>query len=199
MHWLDRIAGARRALWRLPHKARFAAFGAGSTFDPTTSRISGHGNFYLGRDVFIGPYAVMSADGVSVTIGDDTVIGPQFCLMAGDHEFRSAGDPYRGSAAGSNRPIRIGRNVWIGARVTVLKGIVIGDAAVVGAGAVVTRDVPAYAIVAGNPATFIRWRFEGAERDKHQQFIDSQLREPAVTAPPVKTSGRVAAESSNPP
>ena len=55
--------------------------------------------------------------------------------------------------------IHIGNDVWIGAGAQVLSGVTIGDGAIIGAGAVVTRDVPSYAIVAGNPASIIRYRF----------------------------------------
>jgi acetyltransferase-like isoleucine patch superfamily enzyme len=173
MALMDIAASGRRALLRTAHKRRFGAFGARSSFDPVTSRISGHENFHIGDDVFIGPYAVMSANGVRVSIGDDTVIGPQFCLMAGDHNFDLPGVPYRDAPLGRNEPIQIGRNVWIGARVTVLKGISIGDASVIGAGAVVTKDVPAFAVMTGTPARFLRWRFEGERRAEHERFLGS--------------------------
>lgn len=58
------------------------------------------------------------------------------------------------------RPVSIGNDVWIGARVIILGGITIGNGAVIGAGSVVTRDVPPYAVVAGTPARLIRHRFE---------------------------------------
>jgi acetyltransferase-like isoleucine patch superfamily enzyme len=58
----------------------------------------------------------------------------------------------------SFRGIRIGRDVWIGANVGVVDGVTIGDGAVVGMGSVVTADIPAFAIVAGNPARLIRMR-----------------------------------------
>lgn len=59
-----------------------------------------------------------------------------------------------------HRKTTIGNDVWLGANAMILKGITVGDGAVVGAGAVVTKDVPPYAIVAGNPASIIRMRFK---------------------------------------
>ncbi len=61
--------------------------------------------------------------------------------------------------------------MWIGARVTVLKGVRIGDAAIVGAGTVVTRDVPSHAVVAGSPARVLRLRFDEHERQRHEERL----------------------------
>jgi len=171
MHIYDLVRGARRATLRQILKPRFRAFGAGSSYDPTTSIVSGYEYFTIGRDVYIGPFAYLSADAVDVEIGDDTVIGPGFYLLAGDHRFEQAGLSLRQAHRGVNEPIRIGRNVWIGARVSVLKGVTIGDGAIIAAGAVVTRDVEPLTIVAGVPARFLRWRFEGEERRRHLEFL----------------------------
>jgi acetyltransferase-like isoleucine patch superfamily enzyme len=133
--------------------------------------VSGYKNIHIARNVFIGPQAFISADGVRIDIGDDTVIGPGLYLIAGDHEFQVPGVPFRGGPRGLNEPIAIGRNVWIGARCTVLKGVTIGDAAVIAAGSIVTRDVDAFAVVAGAPARFRRWRFEDDDRRIHEEFL----------------------------
>lgn len=116
----------RRTL-RIFLKRRFASFGRGSSYDPATSVVSGYANFYIGNDVFIGPQAFLSADGVRVDIGDDTVIGPGLYLVAGDHEFETPGTSFAASPRGCNEPIAIGCNVWVGARATILKGVTIGE------------------------------------------------------------------------
>jgi acetyltransferase-like isoleucine patch superfamily enzyme len=163
------------------YKRQFGAIGTGSSFDPVTSTITGVENFYVGRNVFIGPHAILSADRVHVVIGDDTIIGPALCVMAGDHQFRQPGIAFRASQRGRNEPVVIGRNVWIGARVLILKGVTVGDAAIIGAGAVVSRDVPPFAIALGVPARVVGWRFEGEERDIHAAFIERELRMPTVS------------------
>lgn len=155
---------ARRLLAR-----RLARCGSATSFDPLTSTFSGIGNLALGDDVFIGPRAFISLVAAQMSIGDDTVIGPEFCVMGGDHRFDLPGILYREtSALGVNKSIAIGCNVWIGARVTVLKGVRIGDGAIIGAGSVVTRDIPSLAIASGVPARVLRPRFEGAERKQHE-------------------------------
>jgi acetyltransferase-like isoleucine patch superfamily enzyme len=149
-----------------------ARCGKRTSFDPITSTFSGISNLSLGDDVFIGPRCFIAIPSVTLTVGDDTVIGPELCVMGGDHRFDLAGTLYRDThTRGINEHIMIGCNVWIGARVTVLKGVRIGDGSIIGAGSVVTRDVPSHAIVAGVPARFVRWRFEGEARDRHDRSL----------------------------
>lgn len=176
-HWRPRpdpyqlsVAARRRALraWLRP---RFGSFGSGASFDPLSSTIAGHEYIHLGEGVFIGPHAHLSADGVEIVIGADTVIGPGFYAIAGDHRFDEAGVRFVDAERGVNLPIRIGCNVWIGARVTVLKGVTIGDGAVIGAGSIVTRDIESCAIAVGAPAKRVRWRFEGDERELHGRLL----------------------------
>jgi maltose O-acetyltransferase len=105
-------------------------------------------NIKIGQGVFLNFNCVV-LDVVEVTIGDLTQIGPGAQLLTADHprdpEQRRAGFEL-------GRPIRIGRNVWIGGGALILPGVTIGDDAIIGAGSVVTRDVPAGATVVGNPA-----------------------------------------------
>ena len=88
-------------------------------------------------------------DVVEVTIGDRAQIGPGVQILAADHPRDPA---LRASGLEFGRPVRIGRNVWIGAGAIILPGVSIGDDALIGAGSVVTRDVPAGATAFGNPA-----------------------------------------------
>lgn len=107
-------------------------------------------NLTLGRGVFIN-LGCRFQDTGGITIGDGTLIGHGSTLTTLNHHV----DPAR-RADMVPAPIRIGRQVWLGAAVTVVPGVTIGDGAIVGAGAVVTKDVPANAIVAGVPAKVIR-------------------------------------------
>jgi maltose O-acetyltransferase len=88
-------------------------------------------------------------DVVAVTIGAKTQIGPGVQILTADHP-RDPAERARGVEFG--RPISIGANVWIGGGAIILPGVNVGDDALVGAGAVVTRDVPPGATVVGNPA-----------------------------------------------
>jgi acetyltransferase-like isoleucine patch superfamily enzyme len=162
--WLWPLRPLARALL----KRQLARCGSRTRFDPLTSTFGGIRNISLGDDVFIGPRCFISVPNVRLSIGDDTVIGPELCVMGGDHKFDVPGTLYRETRAlGVNEPIAIGCNVWIGARVTILKGVRIGDGALIGAGSIVTRDVPSQGIAVGTPARVVGWRFEGTDRDRH--------------------------------
>ena len=119
-------------------------------------RITGPGEsehlLSIGEDVVItGPLHVDV--GARVSIGDRTYVGHDVTLLTVDHEIASGkqrcGEPQAG-------PITIGAGAWLGSKVIVLPGVTIGDGAVVAAGAVVTRDVPAHTIVGGVPARVLR-------------------------------------------
>ena len=110
-------------------------------------------NFYMNVGCVI-------LDGARVTFGDNVFVAPHCGFYTAghplDHERRNAGLEYA-------LPITIGNNVWIGAQVCVLPGVTIGDNSVIGAGSVVTKDIPAGVLAAGNPCRVIR---EISEADK---------------------------------
>jgi maltose O-acetyltransferase len=128
-------------------RERFAAVGAGATIRPPFFCDYGY-NIHLGTGVFLNFNCVI-LDVVEVKIGDGTQVGPGVQILAADHPRDPA---ERSTGAEWGRRISIGRNVWIGGGAIVLPGVTIGDNAIVGAGSVVTRNVPAGAIVVGNPA-----------------------------------------------
>ncbi|MEA9589414.1 sugar O-acetyltransferase [Xanthomonas sp. WHRI 10064A] len=136
-------AEQRHALLR----ERLAEVGAGAVIRAPFHCDYGY-NIRLGAGVFLNFNCVI-LDICDVSIGDGTQIGPGVQLYAADHPRDAAG---RASGLEFGRPIRIGRNVWIGGGAIILPGVSIGDDALIGAGAVVTRDVPAGATAVGNPA-----------------------------------------------
>jgi acetyltransferase-like isoleucine patch superfamily enzyme len=104
----------------------------------------------LGKNIFIN-HACSFLDLGGITIGDDVLIGPRVNLVSESHPV----NPVNRKVL-EVKPIVIKRNVWLGANVTVLPGVTIGENSVVAAGAVVTRDVPDNSIVGGIPAKFIK-------------------------------------------
>lgn len=168
--------GKSRAL-RL--QAILASLGPSATISPGVQILGGEGirigsRFSCGRDcslyadgggqISIGERVALNADvslnaaiGGQIHIGANVLVGPRVIMRATGHAFSLADVPilYHGHIPGV---IRIDDDVWIGCNVTVLGGTTIGRGAVVAAGAVVNRDVPAYAVVGGVPAKHLKWR-----------------------------------------
>lgn len=109
-------------------------------------------NIHVG-DNFVGNFNLTILDEAEVNIGDNVFIGPNTTICTIVHA-ENASERNQGIMRAA--PITIGSDVWIAASVTVLPGVTIGDGAIIGAGSVVTRDVAAHTLVAGNPARLIR-------------------------------------------
>ena len=93
-----------------------------------------------------------------LSLGDDVIMGPDVVIMSSSHAFTKTDIPINRQGASSRRPVIIGNDVWIGTRVIILPGVKVGDKAIIGAGSVVTKNVPPFAIVGGSPAKLIRFR-----------------------------------------
>jgi maltose O-acetyltransferase len=136
-------ADERRALLR----RRLGFVGEGAVIRPPFFCDYGS-NIRIGTNVFLNFNCVI-LDVAAVSIDDGTQIGPAVQIYAADHPR----DPkQRCSGLEFGRPVRIGRNVWIGGGAIILPGLIVEDDAIIGAGAVVTRSVPRGATVVGNPA-----------------------------------------------
>jgi len=146
----------------LPHPFRYLIFkaslnklGAGSMIDYQTY-FRYPWKIVIGRNVWINRgcefYGSMMAGNARILIGDNCALGPHVRILSASHDYRYLELPDTAAS------VIVGRHVWIGAGATILPGVSIGDGAVVAAGSVVTRNVEAYSIVAGNPARFIKTR-----------------------------------------
>jgi acetyltransferase-like isoleucine patch superfamily enzyme len=113
----------------------------------------------IGDDTYIGPRCIIGAGG-GINIGSNVTMGAGVELLAENHRFEDI-DLLISEQGVTRQGINIENNVWLGNRVIVLDGIRIGTGAVVGAGSVVTRDLPPYSIAVGNPA-----RVMGNRRDE---------------------------------
>ncbi len=112
-------------------------------------------NLYLSNNIHIGRNTEIQAAG-GVHIGNNVVIAYQCVLWSLDHRYEGELLPY--DYARIRKPIYIEDNVWIGRNVIIRGGVTIGEGAVVAMGSVVTRDVPALAVVGGNPAKILKYR-----------------------------------------
>jgi len=108
----------------------------------------------IGARSGIGPRATVGA----LHIGEDVMIGPELIAIGRNHRFTDLATPAKYQGYVDSRPAVIGDGSWIGARVILLPGVRVGRNCVIGAGAVVTKDVPDACVAAGNPARVIRQR-----------------------------------------
>lgn len=93
-----------------------------------------------------------------VTIGRDVMMGPEVVIYTSGHRFDRTDIPMMDQGSTEAEPVVIGNDVWIGRRVMIMPGVTIGDGCVIAAGAVVTKDIPAYSMAGGVPAHSIRER-----------------------------------------
>ena len=123
------------------------------------SRIQQPSALFIGNNVSINDRAWIAANknGGQIYIGDDTIIGPNCTIHSGNHIYKDRVKSIRNQGY-IFKTITVSCDVWIGANVTVLQGINIGEGAVIAAGSVVTKNVDAYSLVAGVPAKKIKER-----------------------------------------
>ncbi|MDP4132480.1 MAG: acyltransferase [Bacillota bacterium] len=117
----------------------------------------------IGNDSGIG---INSSIAGYVTIGNDVMMGPECIIYTRNHEFKRTDIPMHEQGFSEVKPVVIGNDVWIGGRVIILPGVHIGNGCIIGAGAVVTKDVPDYAIVGGNPAKVIKYRTDEQNKEE---------------------------------
>ena len=148
----------------------FSEIGEGCYIEPPL-RANWGGRFVkFGRGVYAN-FNLTLVDDTEITVGDYTMFGPNVTLATAGHpvlpELREKGYQY-------NAPIKIGRNCWLGAGVIVLPGVSIGDNTVVGAGSVVTKDLPSGVVAVGNPCRVLR---PVGEHDRVYYFRDKKIPE----------------------
>lgn len=128
----------------------------------------------LGDNVSIGPRAIIYAIYKKIIIGNNVLIGPNVTMVNGDHSIRKIGVPIINNhekLPQDDADIIVEDDVWIGANVTILKGVNIGRGCVIAAGAVVVKDTPPYTIIGGIPAKIIGVRFYADEVKQHESAI----------------------------
>ena len=127
-----------------------------------------------GKNIHFGDYVYANfgltcVDDTHIYIGEHTMIGPNCVLATANHPILPE---LREKAYQYNLPIRIGRNCWLGAGVIVVPGVTIGDNTVIGAGSVVTKDIPANVVAVGNPCHVLRTI---SEHDKEYFYRDRKI------------------------
>ena len=146
----------------------FAEFGENSYIEPPLHSNWGGKHAHFGKNVYAN-FNLTLVDDTHIYVGDGTMLGPNVILATAGHpilpELRVEQYQY-------NFPIHTGKNCWLGAGVIVLPGVTIEDNTVVGAGSIVTRDLPANVVAVGNPCRVLR---EIGERDREYYFKDKRI------------------------
>ncbi len=149
-------------------KEMFAEIGENCYIEPPLHANWGGAHCHFGKCVYAN-FNLTLVDDSHIYVGDYTMIGPNVVIATAGHpilpELREKQYQY-------NMPIHIGRNCWIGAGALIMPGVTIGDNTVIGAGSVVTRDIPANVVAVGNPCRVLR---EIGEHDREFYFRDKRI------------------------
>ncbi len=147
----------------------FAEIGEGCYIEPPLHANFGGAHVHFGRNVYAN-FNLTLVDDTHIYVGDHTMLGPNVTIASAGHpilpELREKTYQY-------NFPVRIGRNCWIGAGAVIVPGVTIGDDTVIGAGSVVTKDIPSGVVAAGVPCRVIRGI---NERDREYYFKDRRIK-----------------------
>lgn len=146
-------------------KEMFAEIGEECYIEPPFHANFGGKHIHFGHHIYCN-FGVTMVDDTHIYVGDYTMFGPHVTIATAGHPILPS---LREKAYQFNMPIHIGKNCWFGAGCIVLPGVTIGDNVVVGAGSVVTKDIPSNVVVVGNPAHVLR---EINEHDKKFYFKD---------------------------
>ena len=149
-------------------KEMFAVIGEICYMEPPLRSNWGGKHTHFGKNVYAN-FNLTLVDDTHIYVGDYTMLGPNVVLATAGHPVLPE---LREKAYQFNMPVHIGRNCWLGAGVIVLPGVTIGDNTVIGAGSVVTKDIPSNVVAVGNPCRVLR---EIGEHDREYYFKDKKI------------------------
>lgn len=149
-------------------KEMFAEIGEDCYVEPPLHSNFGGGHVHFGKNVYAN-FNLTLVDDTHIYVGDYTMLGPNVVIATAGHPILPE---LREQAYQYNMPVHIGKNCWLGAGVIVLPGVSIGDNTVVGAGSVVTKDLPANVVAVGNPCRVLR---EIGERDREYYWRNRKI------------------------
>lgn len=152
-------------------KRMFGSIGDGCYIEPPLHANWGGRDVHLGNQVYANFNLTLVDDG-PIHIGDNVMFGPSVVVTTGGHPVQP---DLRRRSAQFNLPVTIGNNVWVGSGVQIMPGTTIGDNTVIGAGSVVTRDIPADVVAVGAPCRVVR---EIGDHDRTFYWRDRMIDEP---------------------
>jgi maltose O-acetyltransferase len=150
----------------------FRAHGKAFRFDPHGTYT--YGTISVGDNVNLGLRPTMIASLSEIRMGSNIMFGPEVMVIGGGHNTRELGRFM--ADVHTKRPeddpgVVFEDDIWVGGRAIILRGVTVGRGSVIGAGAVVTRDVPRYAVVAGVPAEVVRYRWDIDTIIRHEEGL----------------------------
>ena len=149
-------------------KKMFAEIGDDCYSEPPFHANWGGKNVHFGNGVYAN-FNLTMVDDCDIFVGNNVMFGPNVTVSAGTHPIHPE---LRSKQAQYNIPIHIGNNVWIGANSVILPGVNIGDNSVIGAGSIVTKDIPSNVVAVGNPCRVLR---EINENDMKYYYRDMKI------------------------
>lgn len=149
-------------------KDMFAEIGEGCYIEPPLHANHAGYHVHFGDNVYAN-FGLTLVDDTHIYVGDRTMFGPNVVVATAGHPVLPE---LREKSMQFNMPVHIGRNCWLGAGVVVLPGVTIGDNSVIGAGSIVTKDIPANVVAVGNPCRVIR---EINDKDREFYFKDRKI------------------------
>lgn len=149
-------------------KSMFAEFGSNCYIEPPLHANWAGKHVHFGDNVYAN-FGLTLVDDTHIYVGDGTMFGPNVVIATAGHPILPS---LREKQYQFNIPVHIGKNCWLGAGVLVMPGVTIGDNSVIGAGSVVTKDIPPDVIAVGNPCRVLR---EISERDKEYYYKNRKI------------------------
>lgn len=149
-------------------KEMFAEIGENCYIEPPFHANWGGHHVHFGNNVYAN-FGLTMVDDTHIYVGDCTMFGPNVVVATAGHPINPE---LRAKAYQFNMPVHIGRNCWIGAGALIMPGVTIGDNTVIGAGSVVTKNIPANVVAVGNPCRVLR---EISEHDKEYYYKDLKI------------------------
>ena len=150
----------------------FGSYGTGFSFDP--DGFYSYKNCHVGNNVSLGFRPILVADLSAIRIGSHVMFGPEVVVIGGGHNTTVVGQSMatvHEKTGNEDLGVVIEDDVWVGTRAIILRGVTVGRGSIIGAGAVVTKSVPPYAIVGGNPARVVRFRWDVEKILSHEMVL----------------------------
>lgn len=182
MNLYDFTQKLKRGFYRIGYsriiKNSFARCGNNVTV-PQYCSFSGIDHIFVGSDVSFGEHTTILTTKANVYLENHIMFGPGVTIVSGNHRINVLGK-YMSEIADSmkedtdDQDICIKNDVWIGCNAVILKGVTIGECAVIAAGSIVSKDVPPYAVVGGSPARVLKYRFSEAVQMEHKNILSTR-------------------------